>query len=49
MEVPTYTEYVERDTEGIDTDGDGTSDKFGYKRYTVPGKPMTVEGYVAVA
>ena len=48
MMVPTYTEIVEPGA-GVDTDGDGEDDKFGYKRYTVPGEPQKVQGYVQVA
>lgn len=49
MMVPTYTDYVERDEQGIDVDGDGSPDAFGYRRFTVPGDPVEVEGTVQVA
>ena len=48
MRVPTYTEVVEED-DGIDTNGDGEPDAHGYHRYTIPGEPQEVEGYVQVA
>ena len=48
MQVPTYTEVVEKD-DGIDTNGDGQPDAHGYHRYTIPGPPKEVEGYVQVA
>lgn len=49
MEIPTYTEVVEKEEVGIDTNGDGKDDQWGHRRYTIPGEPVTVEGYAAVA
>jgi hypothetical protein len=49
MEIPTYTEVVEKDEVGIDTNGDGVDDQWGHRRYTIPGEPVKVEGYAAVA
>lgn len=55
VEVPTYTEVVEEGQKvqyrtGTDADGNPIyGEAQGLKRYTVPGKPMTVKGYVGVA
>ena len=49
MSVPTYTEVVQKNPDGIDTDGDGDEDAWGYKRYTIPGEPKVVDGWVQVA
>ena len=55
MEVPTYTDVVEPGSPvqvaaGINEDG---TTKYatvqGYRRYTVPGEPITVQGYAQVA
>jgi hypothetical protein len=49
MMVPTYTDYAVRDEQGVDIDGDEKPDVFGYRRFTVPGDPVEVEGTVQVA
>ena len=50
MTVPTYTEVVEPTNDNLDVNGDGVGDGVsGYKRYTIPGEPQEVEGYVQVA
>jgi hypothetical protein len=46
MQVPTYTEVVESTNDNLDINGDGVGDGVtGYRRYTIPGEPKTVEGY----
>ena len=50
MTVPTYTEVVEPTNDNLDVNGDGVGDGVsGYRRYTIPGEPQEVEGYVQVA
>lgn len=55
VEVPTYTEVSEPGSPvqyQVGTKPDGTpiyGQTQGIKRYTVPGKPMKVKGYVGVA
>lgn len=50
MEVPTYTEVVEPTNYDLDINGDGEGDGVrGYRRYTIPGEPQKVKGYVQVA
>ena len=50
MEVPTYTEVVEPTNDNLDINGDGEGDGVsGYRRYTIPGEPQKVSGYVQVA
>jgi hypothetical protein len=47
MTVPTYTEVVEPTNDDLDINGDGEGDGVsGYRRYTIPGEPQEVEGYV---
>ena len=55
IEVPTYTEVMEpgqtvRVQQGEDENGNPNWVEYtGVKKYSVPGEPMTVEGYAAVA
>jgi hypothetical protein len=54
MEVPTYTEIVEplAPVTVYNKNSDGSvspETKYGWRKYTVPGEPMRVEGYAAVA
>ena len=54
MEVPTYTEVVEpaEPVTVYDVDSDGrehAQTRHGWKKYTVPGPPKKVKGYVQVA
>lgn len=59
MEVPTYSEQIQdityREVPRYEVDENGEQKQVGvsrvpeYRKATVPGKPVTVEGYVAVA
>ena len=55
MQIPTYTEVVEPGAtvqvqQGVDENGNPRYVPYtGIKKYTVPGKPVTVTGYAAVA
>lgn len=49
VQVPTYTEVTEPNAVTVYDEDGNPHTRFGWKHKTIPGKPETVEGYVAVA